>query len=76
MSLLFALGLQPLILRIKEASSHLLLNVWFLDNGTIAGTCEDHCSNYFIFWRRKDPPWPLSEPLQVSGLVWQGRPLQ
>jgi hypothetical protein len=69
-SLFFALVLQPLILCIKEASPHLLLNVWFLDNGTIAGMHKDLLKLFCILKEEGPPPWPLSEPLQISGLVW------
>jgi hypothetical protein len=40
-SLLFALALQPLILRLKDTCPELLLNVWFLDDGTLVGSRED-----------------------------------
>jgi hypothetical protein len=38
-SLIFYLALQPIIKHIREEC--LFFNVWFLDNGTIVGTCKD-----------------------------------
>ena len=40
-SLLFALTLHPLLLRIKDEHPNLLLHVFFLDDGTFIGTMDD-----------------------------------
>jgi hypothetical protein len=41
--LLFAITLQPLVLRIQSECPDLLLNKWYLDDGTIFGKIADVC---------------------------------
>jgi hypothetical protein len=40
-SLLFALGLQPVLKKLQEEVPRLLANIWFLDDGTLVGSHED-----------------------------------
>ena len=37
----FALTLHPVAERIKRETSHLLINAWYLDDGTLCGTPDD-----------------------------------
>ena len=39
--LAFALALHPIIERIAEELPSLLMNVWYLDDGTLCGSGED-----------------------------------
>ena len=56
--LLFALVLQPLILRINENVPDLLLNTWFLDDGTLMGEQQDIFSALSII-RETSPEYGL-----------------
>ena len=40
----FALTLQPIIEKIKEEVPNLLINAWYLDDGTLCGSASDLCA--------------------------------
>ena len=40
----FALTLQPIIEKIKEDVPNLLINAWYLDDGTLCGSASDLCA--------------------------------
>ena len=40
----FALTLQPILEKIKEEVPNLLINAWYLDDGTLCGSASDLCS--------------------------------
>ena len=60
--LFFAVVLHPIILKISSEVPGLLLNGWFLDDGSLVGKLEDLSAAANIIIPLKDffsPPWPL-----------------
>ena len=39
----FALTLQPFLVRIRDQVPSLIVNMWYLDDGTLCGSTEDLC---------------------------------
>ena len=56
--LLFAITLHPLVLKIQSECPSLLLNKWYLDDGTIFGLIED-VHKAFLLVRREGPNYGL-----------------
>jgi hypothetical protein len=70
MSFLFVLVLQPLIIHIKETWPHLLLNVWFLDNSTIASMRQNLLKILRIL--EKEGPFHGLYLNYCKSLIWFG----
>ena len=44
----FALSLHPIVEKIKDHVPGLLINAWYLDDGTLCGTLDDLCAAFSI----------------------------
>ena len=67
----FALILQPIIEKIKEEVPNLLINAWYLDDGTLCGSASDLCAALAI--NQSQPP-PSGHPYHQRGVRPPGLP--
>ena len=54
----FALALHPVVSRIKHKAPSLLLNSWYLDDGTLCGSL-DNLATALAITESEGPPWGL-----------------
>jgi len=67
--LLFAMGLHPIVETIQRECPSLLMNAWYLDDGTIVGKTEDVYKAFTIL-REMSPEYGLELNLKKCELWW------
>ena len=67
--LLFAMGLQPIVEQIQRECPNLLMNAWYLDDGTLVGKTEDVFKAFTILCQMS-PEYGLELNLKKCELWW------